>query len=220
MANYRDLTDPTSVLKAVAEFDLLGRTTFLEKYGYGKALSFMLIHNGRQYDSKAIVGAAYQHQHGSPLRNIDFSGGQASVVPKLATLGFKVVAMEVTDVTTALPEEVPDSMWEGGKRTVSVNAYERSADARASCIEAHGSSCQICGFDFAKVYGADFQGFIHVHHRVPVSQVGARYKVDPALDLVPLCPNCHAVVHYGNSTRSVEDVKQLLQDATAQVVPK
>ena len=46
MANYRDLTDPTSVLKAVAEFDLLGRTTFLEKYGYGKALSFMLIHNG------------------------------------------------------------------------------------------------------------------------------------------------------------------------------
>lgn len=211
MANYRDLTDRGAVLKAIAEFDQLGRSVFLQKYGYGRAVMFMLIHNGNQYDSKAIVGAAYQYQFGKPLLNTDFSGGQASVVSKLASLGFEVVALEIADSTTALPEEVPESMWEGGKRTVSVNAYERSADARAACIEAHGSKCAICGFDFGEVYGPEFQGFIHVHHRVPVSTIGARYKVDPAKDLVPLCPNCHAIVHYGNKTRSEDEVRQMLR---------
>ena len=213
MANYRYLSDRNSVLKAIAECDRLGRSAFLEKYGYGKALRFVLLHKGKQYDSKAIVGAAYEHQFGKPLRNTDFSGGQASVVPKLVSLGFKVIALAVTEDTSALSEEVPESMWEGGKRTVTVNAYERSADARAACIDANGSSCAICGFDFGQFYGPDFEGFIHVHHRVPVSSVGERYEVDPVNDLVPLCPNCHAVVHYGNKTRSEEDVRQCIRNA-------
>lgn len=213
MANYRDLSDRNAVLKAIAEGDRLGRSAFLEKYGYGKALRFVLLYDGKQYDSKAIVGAAYQHQFGTPLRNTDFSGGQASLVPKLASLGFKVIALAVTDETSALSEEVPESMWEGGKRTVTVNAYERSAEARAACIDANGSHCAICNFDFGQFYGSEFEGFIHVHHRVPVSRIGERYKVDPAKDLVPLCPNCHAVVHYGNKTRSEDEVRQCIQRA-------
>ncbi|MGN8160352.1 HNH endonuclease [Salinisphaera sp. SWV1] len=213
MANYRDLSDRNAVLKAITECDRLGRASFLEKYGYGKALRFVLLHDGKQYDSKAIVGAAYEHQFGKLLRSTDFSGGQASVVPKLASLGFTVVALAITDDTSALSEEVPDSMWEGGKRTVTVNAYERSAEARAACIEAHGSTCAICSFDFGRFYGPDFEGFIHVHHRVPVSHVGERYKVDPTKDLVPLCPNCHAVVHYGNRTRTEDEVRESIRKA-------
>lgn len=213
VANYRELSKREAVLKAVAECDRLGRSAFLEKYGYGKALKFVLLHNGKQYDSKAIVGAAYEHQFGKPLRNTDFSGGQASVVPKLASLGFKVIAIEVTDDTSALPEEVPDSMWEGGKRTVTVNKYERSAEARAACIETHGSTCAICNFDFGQFYGLDFEGLIHIHHRVPISHLGERYKIDPAKDLVPLCPNCHAVVHYGNKTRTENEVRKGIRKA-------
>lgn len=101
-------------------------------------------------------------------------------------------------------------MWEGGKRSVTVNAYERSAQARAACIEAHGSTCVICGMDFGRTYGDDFQGFIHVHHKVPVSQIGEQYKVVPQDDLVPVCPNCHAVIHYGNKTRTIEQVVEIL----------
>jgi len=210
MAHYKDLTDRRAVLKSIAEYDKLGQATFLKQYGFGKARNFILLHNGHRYDSKAIVGAAYGHQFGTPLTSKDFSGGLATVVPKLGSLGFKVVALDVTDDTVALPEEVPESMWEGGKRSVTVNAYERSPDARASCIEAHGSSCAICSFDFGQRYGDKFQGFIHVHHKVPISNIGSRYKVNPKSDLIPVCPNCHAVIHYGNKTRSVEEVRSLL----------
>lgn len=210
MPNFKDLSDPKAVLKAIGEYDRLGQAAFLARYGFGKARNFILLHTGRSYDSKAIVGAAYGHQFGTPLKSTDFSGGRATVVPLLGGLGFRVVALDVNDSTVALPEEVPDSMWEGGKRTVTVNAYERSPEARAQCIEAHGSSCAICGFYFGHTYGDDFLGFIHVHHKTPVSKVGARYKVDPRNDLIPVCPNCHSVIHYGNRTRSIEDVKSLL----------
>lgn len=213
MANYRDLTDRDAVLKAIAEFDLLGRDDFLAKYGYGKARTFVLLYGGEQYDSKAIVGAAYEHQFGEPLLNTDFSGGQLTAVPKLQSLGFQVAALAMTDSSVALAEEVPESMWEGGKRTVTVNSYERSAEARAACIEAHGSRCAICSFDFGEVYGPEFQGLIHVHHRVPVSEVGEAYKVDPEKDLVPLCPNCHAATHYGNKTRTESEVRKSMQAA-------
>jgi hypothetical protein len=55
----------------------------------------------------------------------------------------------------------------------------------------------ITGFDFGVVYGELGSGFIFVHHRIPIS-VRARkgeYEVDPVRDLVPICGNCHAMVH-------------------------
>jgi len=34
-----------------------------------------------------------------------------------------------------------------------------------------------------------------VHHLVPISKIGKKYRVDPIKDLRPVCPNCHAVIH-------------------------
>ena len=44
---------------AIAEYDRLGRDVFLTTYGYGPANSYLLVHNGRRYDSKAIAGVAH-----------------------------------------------------------------------------------------------------------------------------------------------------------------
>ncbi len=211
--NFKDLSDPKSVLKAIAEFDAMGRDAFLSHYGFGKARMFFLIHKGKSYDSKAIVGAAYGHQFGTPLTPTDFSGGQATVVPKLAELGFEVVALELNERSAAMPEEVPESVWEGARRSVTVNSYERSPAARGACIEHHGSTCAICEFDFAAEYGPEFQGFIHVHHLVPIAKITERYKVDPKNDLLPVCPNCHAVLHYGGKDRTPEQVRNLRRKA-------
>ena len=81
-----------AVLTAASEFDALGRNAFLQRYGFGPARDYFLLLNGRQYDSKAIVGAAHgvvAPTHG-PLKPADFSGGEASVGRVLERLGFTV----------------------------------------------------------------------------------------------------------------------------------
>lgn len=211
--NFKDLSDPKEVEKAIDEFESMGREAFLKQYRFGKARMFVLIHNGRSYDSKAIVGTAYGHQFGMPLTPTDFSEGQTTVVPKLAELGFRVVAIELDEQSTALPEEVPDSPREGARRSVAVNSFERSPAARAACIEQHGSVCAICGFDFSLEYGPKFQWFSHVHHVVPLAKIGKGYKVDPKNDLIPVCPNCHAVLHYGGKDRTPEQARTLRKKA-------
>jgi 5-methylcytosine-specific restriction protein A len=78
------------VLTTIDEFDRLGRTEFLTKCHYGESRSYFLIHGGRFYDSKAIVGVAHQVRHGQPLTPRDFSGGDATVAALLRRLGFVV----------------------------------------------------------------------------------------------------------------------------------
>ena len=84
-----------AVLAAMNEFDAVGRTYFLEKYGFGKSREYMLRDpdTGKLYDSKAIVGAAYgfAFPDEGPLRAEDFSGGEATVEHTLVDLGFSVV---------------------------------------------------------------------------------------------------------------------------------
>lgn len=74
------------------EFDQLGREAFLEKYGFRTAKSYFLVRDGKRYDSKAVVGAAYSKQFPDkePLRASDFSGGAQSVRRTLERLGFVV----------------------------------------------------------------------------------------------------------------------------------
>jgi len=84
------LTSRDAVSAAMAECDQLGRDSFLKHYGYKFSRLYPLHHNGKTYDSKAIVGVAYGKQHGTALKARDFSGGAATVVPTLHRLGFPV----------------------------------------------------------------------------------------------------------------------------------
>ncbi|WP_329337467.1 hypothetical protein OG866_23400 [Streptomyces sp. NBC_00663] len=49
----------SEVEKAIEECDRLGRDLFLQRYGFRRARRYLLSHEGRQYDSKAVVGAAH-----------------------------------------------------------------------------------------------------------------------------------------------------------------
>ncbi|CAN7562862.1 DUF3883 domain-containing protein [Variovorax sp. LjRoot178] len=89
------LQSPAAVQAALDEFVRLGRTAFLSRYGFGKSRDFLARdgRTGQLCDSKAIIGAAfgYQFPDEGPLKPSDFSGGEATVVPKLQRLGFEVV---------------------------------------------------------------------------------------------------------------------------------
>jgi 5-methylcytosine-specific restriction protein A len=52
-----ELTSADAVLEAIREYDRLGQDAFLEKYGFRPARNCLLVHDGRRYDSKPIVGS-------------------------------------------------------------------------------------------------------------------------------------------------------------------
>ncbi|MEG1641716.1 MAG: HNH endonuclease [Synergistaceae bacterium] len=89
---------------------------------------------------------------------------------------------------------------------------ERSAEAREKALAYHGYNCKICGFNFHKVYGNIGKNYIHVHHIKPISKIKETYLVDPIHDLVPLCPNCHAMIHKLDDVENgIEILKNLLK---------
>ncbi len=114
-----------------------------------------------------------------------------------------------------IPDEVPlddqHGLKEGAARQILVNAYERNPIARRQCIEHYGSSCIVCGFNFGKVYGPEYEGKIHVHHLKQLSEIKEEYEVDPIEDLRPVCPNCHMVIHQKYPPATITSIKCTLR---------
>ena len=112
-------------------------------------------------------------------------------------------------------DEDPDQLFtEGAQCSIVADRYERSRSARQACLQANGTVCAICGFDFAKAYGAEFAGIIQVHHITPISEIGHEYHVDPVHDLIPVCPNCQVALHSKpGGTYTPDELRALLSRA-------
>lgn len=110
------------------------------------------------------------------------------------------------------PEHVPLGEYrEGAVRQVLVNAYERDRAARQACIEHFGAACAVCELRFEERYGKLGMGFIHVHHVLPISELGPDYDLNPIEDLRPVCPNCHAMLHRQRPPLSIEALRSVLR---------
>jgi 5-methylcytosine-specific restriction protein A len=103
---------------------------------------------------------------------------------------------------------------EGAPHQVTVNAYERSVGARAACIAHWGLTCVACGFNFEEFYGEVGRGYIHVHHLQPLASRRSDYVLDPVNDLVPVCPNCHAMIYRAeNEPYTIEGIRVMIHGA-------
>lgn len=98
---------------------------------------------------------------------------------------------------------------EGEIREMHLTTHERNPRLREECIkhymQEHGGRivCECCGFDFEKAYGDIGRNFIEVHHKWPISATTDEHEVNPKTDLVPLCSNCHSMIHRGNGPAHV-----------------
>ena len=99
---------------------------------------------------------------------------------------------------------------EGARMQIEVNRYERDRRNRAAALAIHGYGCKACGIELDTRYGEIASGLIEVHHVTPVSKIKAGYIINPEIDLVPLCPNCHAVAHRRSPPFSVAELQELL----------
>lgn len=154
--------------------------------------------------------------------NIDEEGnGPAKIdriIPELTSKSLKRVGTDwyASDdaISNLFPEQVdnPEQYIEGTSKMVSVNTYERNEEARMKCLEHYGYECAVCTFNFEKFYGPIGEKYIHVHHLVPLADIKTEYRVDPIKDLLPVCPNCHAIIHRTRPALTVQQLKNYLAE--------
>ncbi len=113
-------------------------------------------------------------------------------------------------ITYLFPNEIDtcEKFIEGKPISVLVNIYERDIAARTACLDHYGSNCAVCYFDFFATFGEIGRGFIHVHHKYPLSYKKDEYEVDPINDLIPVCPNCHAMLHSTKPPLTITRLKE------------
>lgn len=174
--------------------------------GFAEARSWFVSHPTTDvpYPAKVIWGIA------TNKKGAEFISHQARD-------GLRKAGFECADLSGFPPSElVHDRLEEGSERKSIQSRRERNPVARSLCIEHYRSRnfgklfCVVCSFDFTEVYGSIGDGFIHVHHLSPISEAKASRVVSPSIDLVPVCPNCHAMIHRGGETRSIANMHEIL----------
>ena len=155
---------------------------------------------------QGILG--YNHQRFASLTNLDpdvFWKSAGSAVAEGQNQRWTFVACS-TDA--GAKNEIHK---EGARYSVTSTAIERNPASREKCIQYYGAVCMACGFDFESTYGKIGKGYIHVHHRIDLALQKGVHTVDPVKDLIPLCPNCHAMIHKETPAMEVEELKSVLR---------
>ena len=174
--------------------------------GFAEARTWFVSHPTTEvpYPAKAIWGLA-TNKKGS-----EFISHQARD-------GLRKAGFECADLSGVLEADfVPEQLREGAVRETTELRRERNPVARALCIEHYRNKnngnllCTVCDFSFAVFYGPLGEGFMHVHHLDPISEARSSRIVSPEFDLVPVCPNCHSMIHRGGENRSIAEMRRIV----------
>lgn len=104
---------------------------------------------------------------------------------------------------------------EGAAVRRSITSYERNQFAKEECLNNYGYTCQICETNFEEKYGEVGKNFIHVHHVDFISSFGGiEHEIEPINGLIPVCPNCHAMLHrkVNGKYLTPEELKAIIKD--------
>lgn len=217
-----------SLLRQMSEADDVQRSTFATLAGQAVIDGFRI---GVSINDNFIENFS-ELPHGEWARlevDCDYRLPSGKVIEKnLHDSALEVASVCLGLVLSLLPiEEVTDSISgfepglpEGAKIRVEINRYERNPVNRAACISHFGAKCQACGFDFLEKYGVLGNEYIEVHHRVPVSAMGGDYRLDPVKDLVPVCANCHAMLHRSQPPLTVEELRKVIDSQDRATCPE
>lgn len=177
--------------------------------------------DGTHHSGTAYFKAEWAPKHGQPqyvgVVSKTWKHGRVETKPVNNGRNRHLLAkLDLSDARTRRMESSPaeasavgGEFYEGKKRQLTGSSRERKPGARRKCIELHGVTCIVCDFNFGDEYGPIGMGFIHVHHEIPIA-AGER-NTDPAKDLRPVCPNCHAMLHLRSTPMRAEELRKLLQ---------
>lgn len=154
-----------------------------------------------------ILSLHHLHEHGFQGRPQSVRECKDRALLDFLLHPYQKVNDDVYDVD--YPED-DDKLYEGALVRVMANKYERNQNARKECVKKKGYRCLVCGLDFEETYGEMGRDFIHVHHVVPISSIGKEYELNVDKDLVPVCPNCHYMLHRADPPYTVQQLKKYL----------
>lgn len=139
------------------------------------------------------------------FEKIKFLAGEIKVSEIRAnTENYKIVSRSEKDF---------ESLEEGQPHKRYVTYYERNPKLRRQAIAIHGKTCKACGFNFKDYYGEYGANFIHIHHLSPVSELSGPTIINPETDMIPLCANCHAMIHrQKDKTLSILELKNMIKN--------
>lgn len=140
------------------------------------------------------------------------SSNNFTQLSKTYTEKIEKVAAEENTLNTL--EVLPETVNEAREHTVS-NGETLDADykekLKKECIEYYGAICDICGFDFGYTYGENYEQCIDVHNHKSIHGEEILPITHPTEDLIPICHNCHHIIHSVTPNISIEKMRKMVK---------
>lgn len=210
------------LVRAMGESDDVGQVTFCkileECVARGATVQFGINGHPIQLGDQAVWERRWRRIDLSMSKQLAGFDGIATaeeldlVRPWASRFLAAVLAIAPLETQQTAKSKSAEGFEEGTASVTRTIRYERDRRNRAAAIAIHGTACLACGVELGVRYGMVAEGFIEVHHVVPVASMEAGYRVNPVQDLVPLCPNCHAVAHRQDPPLTVDEIKGLLRE--------
>ncbi len=135
-----------------------------------------------------------------------FNSGQTKLKRFELLVHYNQIPKEIFDREKLL-EKNYDEFLEGFKTEIVRETNYRNRELIYKAKLELGTTCFICSFNFEEKYGLHGKGFVEMHHLIPISE-GKR--ISKIKDLVPVCSNCHRMLHKGNITFNIDDIKRMI----------
>ena len=193
-----DIKDKVLVLICFSDFSSYSDN---DRYSYQIWKGEKLINPLKSYDSLVSNKGLRLEVVSRPclINSTELAINELSAIAELFTRWFEC---EVLD-TFSLEDE------EGALSDVNSVRYERSKKNRDMCIKYHGVECVVCLSKLSDTYGDIAKNFIHIHHLTRLCDSG-RVMINPIKDLVPVCPNCHSIIHLRVPPYSPKELRSAL----------
>lgn len=109
------------------------------------------------------------------------------------------------------PPDIEASYFEGAQRPKFVLHRRREAELRRAKIAAVMAQtgklvCEVpnCDFDFKERYDELGEGYVQVHHLIPLNKAPKEGRKIFLKDLAVVCANCHAMIHRNGECRPLQ----------------
>ncbi len=158
-----------------------------------------------------------------------FRGAQGIYLTRLST-GLTEAFHELVDLAwpavegPPTPEEISHRAqaaaleFSEGERSQRESAFfRRNPGLREEAIKRLGVRCVVCRLDFGERYGPAGKGYIEVHHLNPLAERKDTIASTPIMtkldEVVPLCANCHRVIHRRRPAMTIAELKASFREA-------